>query len=66
MEFKIREIREKCNITQTELAIKSGVSRTTINQLENGRKKAMTTFTLLKIATALGTTVDELFCKFKD
>ena len=37
MEYKVKEIREKAGITQEDLAIKSGVSRTIISGLESGK-----------------------------
>lgn len=61
MGYKIREIREAKNMTQDELAKKSGVSRVTISMLENQIDRATSTKTLLKIADALNTTVDQIF-----
>lgn len=61
MGYKIREIREQKNMTQEELAEKSGVSRVTISMLENQIDRATSTKTLLKIAEALDTTVDQIF-----
>lgn len=61
MGFRIKELREAANITQEELAAKSNVSRGTISALENGTERTTTTKTLLRIANALGTTVDRLF-----
>lgn len=61
MGYKIREKREKCGLTQSQLAQKSGISRTTINALESGNERVTTTKTLMKIATALDVTIDELF-----
>lgn len=60
MGYKIKEFREKLNLTQQELADKSGVSRVTIAMLETNQQNT-TTQTLLKIASALGTTVDQIF-----
>ncbi|MBE6982884.1 MAG: helix-turn-helix transcriptional regulator [Ruminococcaceae bacterium] len=48
-------------MTQEELAEKSGVSRGTISALESGVERTTTTKTLLKIASALDLTVDQLF-----
>lgn len=62
MGYKIKEVREKKGMTQEALSEASGVSRTTIWALENGNERTTTTKTLLKIAQALGTTVDEIFC----
>lgn len=61
MGFRIKELREGLGITQTELAVKSGISRTTLNRLESGQIKVTTTRTLSKLASALGVCVEELF-----
>lgn len=61
MKTKIKEYREKQNITQEELAEKSGISRTTISNLENGLLNSTTNTTMLKIAKALNCKVNEIF-----
>jgi transcriptional regulator with XRE-family HTH domain len=61
MGFRIKEIREARNMSQEELARKSGVSRVTISGIENGATRATTTTTLIKLASALGVTVDQIF-----
>lgn len=61
MGYKIKEFREKIKMSQEELSEKSGVCRTTISALENGTSRATSTKTLLKLAQALGTTVDRIF-----
>ena len=61
MGYRIKEVREAKKLTQEELAEKSGVSRGTIVALESGEEKTTTTKTLFKLATALETTVDQLF-----
>ena len=61
MQTKIKEYREKSNITQEELAEKSGVSRTTISYLENGLLNSTTNTTMLKIANALNCKVNDIF-----
>lgn len=61
MGYKIRELREAQNMSQEELSQKSGVSRGTIVALEKGEERTTTTKTLLKLAKALGSTVDQLF-----
>ena len=48
-------------MTQEELAEKSGVSRGTISALENGIERNTTSKTLLRLALALGTSVDNIF-----
>lgn len=61
MGYKIRELREAKKMTQEELADKSGVSRGTISALENGSMRNTTSKTLLKLAQALGTSVEHIF-----
>lgn len=61
MGYKIRDIREQKKMSQEELSQKSGVSRTTISNLENNIDKTAMTSTLVKIANALGVTVDQIF-----
>lgn len=61
MGYRIKECRKKAKMTQEELALASGVCRTTIYNLENKVKTTTTTTTLMKIAKALGVTVDEIF-----
>lgn len=58
---KIKEIRDSLNMSQAELAEKSGVSRTIISGLETGRITVTTTQTLYKIASAVGKSVGEIF-----
>lgn len=61
MGYKIKDLRESQNMTQEELAEKSGVSRGTICALEKGEERTTTTKTLIRLAKALGSTVDQLF-----
>lgn len=61
MENRLKEIREKQGISQEELAEISGISRTTISELENGKKQVTTNITLEKIANALGKKVSNIF-----
>lgn len=63
MGYKIKEMREKKEMSQEKLSEVSGVSRSIISGLESGRVTVTTTTTLLKIAKALGVTVDEIFCE---
>lgn len=64
MEYRVKEIRESAGITQEDLAIKSGVSRTIISGLESGTIKETSTRTLRKIADALGKSVSEFFFNY--
>ena len=61
MGYRIKQLREERNMTQTELAQKSGVCRATIWALESGVSKVTTTKTLGKIAEALDVKFDNLF-----
>lgn len=61
MGYKIKEFREARGMTQEQLAVSSGISRGTISALENGTARTTTTKTLLSIAKALDTTVDQIF-----
>lgn len=61
MKMRIREIREEKKMTQEELEIKSGISRQTISAIENGKTKDVKSGTLIAIAEALGTTLDDIF-----
>lgn len=61
MGYRIKEIRQKQGMSQQELSEKSGVSRAIISNLESGKTEQTTVRTLLKIARALESTVDEIF-----
>lgn len=61
MKNNIKTYREKLNLTQEELAKKSGVSRVVISQLENDSRDVITNKTMIKIAQALEKTVSEIF-----
>ena len=57
---RIKAEREKAGLTQAGLAELVGVSRKTINTVENG-VFVPSTFLALKLAAALGVTVEQLF-----
>ena len=57
---RVREIRAQHGITQGTLAEHVGVSRQSINYIEQGTF-APSVYLALKIADVLGTTVEELF-----
>ena len=61
MGSKIKERREFLKMSQEELAEKSAVSRATISSLENNSERNTSTKILKRIASALDTTVGELF-----
>ena len=56
----LKEVREARGLTQAQLAEKIGVSRKTINTVENG-VYVPSTVIALKLAAALGTSVEALF-----
>ena len=61
MGFKLKKARMQRNLTQQELADKSGVSRVTIAMIENGQTRDVMASTLLKLANALDMSVSDLF-----
>lgn len=61
MENTIRERRKGLNMSQEELAKQCGVSRQTINAIENN-KYDPTLALAFRLAGVLETTVDALFC----
>ena len=60
MENRIRELRKAAGVSQEELAKRCGVTRQTINAIENN-KYDPTLALAFHLAGELGTTVDELF-----
>lgn len=62
MDYGIRERRKELRMSQMELSKKSGVSRQRIVALERGEAKNVLVSTLLALAKALDTTVDNFFC----
>jgi len=57
---KLADMRQKHNLTQDQLADKTGLSIDTIGAIEQGRRWARLT-TLHKLAKGLGVSIDELF-----
>lgn len=60
MQNRIRDLRTKLNITQEELASRSGVRRETIVFLEQGKYNPSLKLAH-DVATALETSIDQLF-----
>ena len=58
---KIKHFREKQNMSQEQLAQKSGVSRQTISALENNENYDVRIGTMVSIADALGKKVQDIF-----
>lgn len=61
MRFKIKEYREKMNMSQKKLAELADVSRATVSGLESGSTTITTTDTLIRIARVLGVKVSDIF-----
>lgn len=61
MEYKIKELRERRKLSQSELARLSGVSRPTISRIESDVDVVINTQTLERIANALNVSVKTLF-----
>ena len=61
MKYRIKEFREELGMTQEELSIKSGVSRTIISGLEKNTVKTTTVKTLMSIAKALNKDIGDIF-----
>lgn len=60
LKFRIKELREHVGMNQTELAKCADVTRVTIWGLESGEWKDAKAETLMRIANALGCTIDDL------
>ncbi len=58
--LELQRIREVCGLTVEELAEKSGVSATTIRDVERGTREARMD-TVAKLAKPLGLTFDEVW-----
>ena len=58
---KIRMLRKAQNMTQDKLAELCGLSRQTVNAIETGNTRNVTTGTLEAIAKALGVSVKDFF-----
>ena len=61
MPFKIKEFREKRNLTQMELCKKANISRQTLSDLESGREVNTTAATLRRLAEALDCKISDIF-----
>jgi putative transcriptional regulator len=57
---RLKERRAEVGLTQAELAERVGVTRKTVNTVENGVFTPSTTLAI-KLAVALGLTVEQLF-----
>lgn len=63
MKNNIKELREQCNISQGKLAERCGVTRQTINAIENNKYDPSLKLAF-DIARVLGVTMEELFIPY--
>ena len=63
MRYRVEEIRKEQNMTQSELAQASGISRATVAALESGKEIVVKSSTLQAIAHALKCKVPDLFAQ---
>ena len=61
MRNKLAAYRVKHGLTQNELAVRAGVSRPYISEIETGAQKVISNVVMLKIAQALGERVEAIF-----
>lgn len=61
MRNRVQELRWKKDLSQGQLEIKSGVSKSVINRLENNETATTGIEYSHKLAKALGVTIEELF-----
>jgi len=61
MGYRVKELREEKGLTQEELAKRCGVSRQSISAIEKNKVEQVKSGTLIAIAEALETTIDNLF-----
>lgn len=62
MTHRIKEIRKQRGMSQLELAEKAEMSRCALAKIENRKTVNMSAYTAIKIAQALGVSLDYLFC----
>lgn len=61
LKCRIREVRKAKGISQSELSRRSGVTRCTINILENGKIQNPSVKNAIKISMVLETPIEELY-----
>ncbi len=61
MKYRIKELREKKNLTQEELAEMCGLTRQYMNKVENSDETNISSKTLVKLAEIFGCKVDDIF-----
>lgn len=62
MLYRLKEIRMEKQLTQEEVAARSGVTRATISKIESGEEVEVKVNTLEALAKALNCTVSDFLC----
>jgi transcriptional regulator with XRE-family HTH domain len=57
---RLKEIRTKSGLSQLDLELESGISRTEISRIENGQKN-IEFYTIVRLADSLGIRLADLF-----
>ena len=58
--MNVRELRERAGLTQLQLAVKAGLTPSTVYKMESGKAKRPSYDTLRKLGEALGVRPDEI------
>lgn len=58
---RVKELRENIGMSQEELSVKSGVSRTIISKIESNQKVDCKISTLIALSTALNEPISNIF-----
>ena len=61
MKNRLRMFREKAGLSQQQLAIKSGVGKTTISSIEIGQTANPGVSAAFRLSRALGVTIEDIF-----
>ena len=61
MRNNLKQLREEHGMTQTELSLKTGLSRATISKIENNEEAVINTRTMAKICEVFSKPPGEIF-----
>ena len=64
--LRLKEVRERRGLSQTELDARSGVPAMMISHFETGTRPSASAATLVKLANALEVSIDYLLCRTDD
>lgn len=66
MKNKLRQLREDAGLSQHQLAIKSGVGKTTISSIEIGQTSNPSVSVAFRLSRALRVSIEEIFYALDD